>query len=80
MCPPDEQVPKKKSEKFQHNLCYENTNIKRPQNREFPGSPVVKTPSTCFHCGGWKVGSLVEELRSHMTLIVAKYIDKMLTS
>ena len=38
--------------------------------KEFPGSPVVKTPY--FHCQGAQISSLVRELRSHMLQGVAK--------
>ena len=37
---------------------------KKNKNREFPGSPMVKSP--CFQCMGLWVWSLVGELRSHM--------------
>ena len=46
--------------------------VKEAYMRDFPGSPVVKTPH--FHCTlqGAQVLSLVRELRSHMPCSAAK--------
>ena len=42
----------------------------RKELRDFPGSPVVKTPRC--HCQGHRFLSLVRELRSHMLHGMAK--------
>ena len=44
--------------------------MKEDKYRDFPGGPVVKTPS--FQCREHVFPSLVGELRSHMMLGVAK--------
>ena len=50
-------------------LSYTHSESKGEQ-REFPGGPVVRTPS--FHCRGARVQSLVREPRSRMPHGVAK--------
>ena len=42
----------------------------KKKKRDFPGGPVVKTPSS--QCRGRRFKSLVRELRSHMLHSVAK--------
>ena len=48
--------------------------MKEDKYRDFPGGPVVKTPS--FQCREHVFPSLVGELRSHMMLGVAKKKEK----
>ena len=44
--------------------------LKKGAYRDFPGSPMVRTP--CFHCKGSQVPSLLRELRSSMPFSTAK--------
>ena len=55
-----------------HNLATTQQQIKTTDNRDFPGSPVVKTP--LLYCGGsrWGVPPLVGKLRAHMLHGMAK--------
>ena len=70
-------IPPKTPGKFHHGILKmesyhsEGGSICRWINRSqdsavvgLPGDPVVKTPH--FHCRGWKIWSLAQELRSHM--------------